>query len=943
MKKNVFVFKIFLLVSSLSSLSMLWAVPAYNKPFDVIQPDGRTLTVRLHGDEFFSYYTTSDSFLLVEDSDGYMNYAEVNPDGRIISLDVRAHNRPERASYESEFLVALQPVNELYIATNTKKNRPKSVMQKAPSATSAQQSYPLTGSPRSLVILVSFKDKSFQVSNPLESFSNLLNEPEYSANGGTGSAKDYFKDNSFGKFSPQFDVVGPFNLPDSVHFYGRNTGDSNDENPRKMIIDACRLASENGVNFANYDTDNDGLVDNVFVFYAGYNEAEGGGSNTVWPHRWVLANYNTRFNGKIISDYACTSELRGRNGINMAGIGTFVHEFGHVLGLPDLYATNNSEHHTLSEWDVMDGGAYNNRGRTPPAYSSYQRFSLDWLKPTELKESQDVVLNLLNSSGQAFIVTKDGNHNHNGKSPSPAEFFMLENRQQEGWDTYLPGHGMLITRVHYNHSDWWYNQVNNNPAAMGVDIMEADGLATVNSTGGDPFPGLSAVISFNPVLRDGTVINKPVTEITETGRNITFKFMGGKFTVDSAPVGVTATNITPVSFTARWEPVLNAQKYLLDVYTISHKDTIYLPGFQLKDVGLIQDISIEGLQESTLYYYRLKAVNENIISKYSHAIAVQTNTYTFDMFKPVATEATDITATSFVANWTWDTNLFTPESYQITVFAKDIGTDLEISKVGFDNSVLPDGWTGNNSYLSTSGFYGQSAPSAHFTSSGSYVQTPLLDNNIAYLKFWYKNRSTNSNNALEIHSSINGTDWNLVKSIDSISNVRGTTDSLSFSGLDEVKMIKFVYSQSGLGNIVLDDVTIGSYTVSDVIIPEYDKKDVGNNREVKIEGLDSSRDYYYQVTGLNNNITTDVSNVIKVKTQTTSIRNIQASNIFKLVRHADALELKSLTNNIHPVQLFNVNGQKIFEGTFDSTMIIPMKQRGIYLLRIDNNSTKLVW
>ncbi len=942
MKKSLSLFKIVFLLNFLFIVNALWAVPAYNKPFDLIQPDGKSITIHLHGDEFFNYHTTLDGYLLTEDDAGFMNYAEFDTNGRIASLGIRAHNQSERAFYEREFVTTLLPVADLQPLVNTARNKRKSSMQKVSSITSAQQSYPLTGSPRSLIILVNFADKSFQVNNPLESFTNLLNEPGYSANGGTGSAKDYFIDNSYGKFNPQFDVVGPFDLPDSIHFYGRNSGDSNDANPRQMIIDACRLANQNGVDFARYDTDNDGFVDNVFVFYAGYNEAEGGGANTVWPHRWVLPNYNTRFNGKIISDYACASELKGRNGVNMCGIGTFVHEFGHVLGLSDLYATNGAEHYTMPIWDIMDSGAYNNMGRTPPAYSSYQRFFLDWIKPIELKESQDVILDTLNSSKQAYIITKDGNHNLVGENPNPVEFFMLENRQAKGWDAYLPGHGMLITRVYYNQPDWWYNQVNNNPAAMGVDIIEADGLATANSRSGDPFPGFLRVRNYNPTLRDGTEINKPLTEITETQGIITFKFKGGKFTVDNAPVALAAGDITPTSFTAQWEPLLNAEKYLLDVYTINNNDTVYVADFQLKDVGLVSAVSITGLQESTTYYYRLRAVNGNLISKYSNVITAQTAAYTFDMFKPTATEATDVKATSFIANWTWNTELFTPQSYLLTVFSKDVSDNLIVDSVGFDDSALPAGWTGTNSYFSTSGFYGQSAPSAHFSSNGSYVQTSTFENSIAYIKFWYKNRSTNASNALEIHSSVNGTDWTLVKSINSISNTRGTIDSISFVGLEEVKLIKFVYSQSGIGNIVLDDITIGSYAIADVIMPEYNKKDVGNNLQALVTGLDPSKDYYYHVAAVNNGVITETSNTITVKTLPTSLRNVQA-NTFKLIKHTDAIELQSLMSGTQTVQLFNANGQKIYESEFDTETIIPMKQRGIYLIKVDNISTKLVW
>jgi len=332
-----------------------------------------------------------------------------------------------------------------------------------------------------LVILVNFSDKDFITANPQTAFTDLLNQEGYSANGGTGSARDYFHDASNGLFNPQFDVAGPYTLPHNFAFYGENDTDDQDKNPRQMVIDACVLADASGVDFAQYDTDNDGYVDNIFIYYAGYNEAENAPANTIWPHRWSLSNYNTKFDGKIIFDYACTSELRGKSGSNMCGIGTFCHEFGHVLGLVDYYATNNSTHHTLSYWNIMDAGAYLNLGRTPPTYSAYDRFYLNWLIPIELKTKQEVTLDALTESNKSYIITQNGNHNLNGSNPDPTEFFTLENRQPKGWDTYLPGHGLIITRINYNASTWSSNTPNNDPLAMGVYIIEADEIPSDNS------------------------------------------------------------------------------------------------------------------------------------------------------------------------------------------------------------------------------------------------------------------------------------------------------------------------------------------------------------------------------------------------------------------------------------------------------------------------------
>ena len=569
-----------LLISTFTLLSFqLSAIPAIPYPVKITQPDGSQITVILRGDERSHYRTTTDGYPLVKNEKGIFNYAKISQNGQFIDTQIKASDIHERTVVEKSFLNSIQQEKETFIHTLQKKVR------RAAAAHRVMQSpakFPKNGAPHSLVILVNFSNLAFVVPNPNMAFNNLLNEQNYSANGGTGSAKDYFRDNSMGTFNPTFDVVGPFTLPQNYAFYGANdpNNDNQDTNPTQMVIDACALAAQSGVNFGQYDVDNDGFVDNVFVYYAGYNEAENAPEGTVWPHRWQVIpgnNYtgtvaSTTFNGKRVKDYACTSELKGRAGSNMCGIGTFCHEFGHVLGLVDFYPTNGNEHHTLSSWDIMDGGPYLNQGRTPPAYSSHERFFLGWMTPTELKNPVNAMLPPLTTSNQAYIITQNGNHNLNGANPQPREFFMLENRQQIGWDRFLKGHGLLITRIYYDPVTWNDNGPNNDPANMGVDIMEADGIGSDATLGGDPFPGTSNIREYTPTLRSGTVVNKPLTYIEEinNNNNIYFKFMGGADVV-TPPKVFPIEKITDRSFTVKWESTSSfTAGYYLTVYMLDN-------------------------------------------------------------------------------------------------------------------------------------------------------------------------------------------------------------------------------------------------------------------------------------------------------------------------------------------------------------------------------------
>jgi M6 family metalloprotease-like protein len=395
---------------------------------------------------------------------------------------------------------------------------------------------------------VNFSDKSFVTSSAQSAFTNLLNQSGYSANGATGSARDYFMASSYGKFSPEFDVVGPYTLSKTMQTYGANDADGYDVDPARMIVDACKAADNAGVDFSQYDTDKDGLIDNIFVYYAGYNEAEGAAENTVWPHRWIVytseessSDYtydgtvaSVTFDGVRLYDYACTSELKGTSGSNMCGVGTFCHEFGHVLGLPDYYHTAEDKT-TLDYWDIMDAGNYLNDGRTPPVYSAYDRFYLGWMTPEEANTPSNLTLKPIyqgmtqpaNTNQQSYLLSATA-HNLVGNNPSPKEFFVLEYRKKTGWDAYLPAEGMLIWHIDYDQTAWDNNEPNNytgtTQTASSHMRVYLQPLSGSTSTPGTAFTNGS----FIPTTWSGTNINRAITEISKASDQVTFKLMGGE-------------------------------------------------------------------------------------------------------------------------------------------------------------------------------------------------------------------------------------------------------------------------------------------------------------------------------------------------------------------------------------------------------------------------------
>ena len=533
--RNFFLHLSIFLIFNLYAINSLFAIKAYPYPVEITQPDGSKLTIKLKGDEFHHYKTTIDGIQIIKNAKGFQTYANINNEGQLIASDVIAKNPNQRSNSDLQF------INTIEKSTLLQKNKIARSKSRIFSAQSKpQRAFPLTGSPKSLVILVNFTDKSFanNTTTAKTDFTNLLNQDNYAANGGTGSARDYFMSSSYGKFAPDFDVVGPYTLPNNMAYYGANDAGGNDVKPGNMIIDACTLANAAGLDFSIYDTDNDNILDNVFVYYAGFNEAENGPENTIWPHRWDITSSgysgNKVFDGKTVNDYACTSELKGATGSAMCGIGTFAHEFGHVLGLPDYYHTENPEKNTLNEWHIMDYGAYLNEGRTPPVYTAYDRFYLGWVVPQQINSPLDMTLLPLyqgktipaNTNQQAYLFAAS-NHNMNASSPSPSEFFMVEYRKQTGWDAYLPGEGMLIWHIDYNQSAWDSNSPNNytGTSQTSTDHMRfyLQPLVGNTSTPGDAFTSGS----FTPTTWSGTNINRPITTINKTANNVTFKFMGG--------------------------------------------------------------------------------------------------------------------------------------------------------------------------------------------------------------------------------------------------------------------------------------------------------------------------------------------------------------------------------------------------------------------------------
>ena len=505
------------------------AVPAYPVKRIVKMSDGRSVTLTLTGDENLHYYADTEGQAWREVKNGTF----------------------QRLS--SDELLAMRQAAQTVV---TESNNRRSAR--------AKRRAPLTGKKKGLVILVNFTDKYFTTTNPRETYFDVFNKVGYKDNGMSGSVHDYFYDQSYGQFELDFDVVGPFRLAHPMSYYGAPKDVAHDSNPQAMIEEAVRMA-DSSVDFTHYDWDHDGWVDQVYVVYAGYGENYGNDPDAIWAHEWTIANREVSLDGVNIGTYACSCELKGREGHTIDGIGSACHEFSHCLGLPDTYDTKGGNI-GMGTWDVMASGNYNNDACTPSAYTAYERWIAGWLEPTVINDKCYITgMKPIEDAPEAYILYNDGNHN---------EYYLLENRQIRGWDSAQYGHGLLVVHVDYDRNIWASNTINADADHQRISVIPADNLFNTGSVGGDPFPGtgkktsltdtsIPAATVFN-ANTDGTfLMGKPLEDIEESADGlISFAAMRG---VIVAPEVFDPELTSPTSFRVSWTPVEGATEYELTV------------------------------------------------------------------------------------------------------------------------------------------------------------------------------------------------------------------------------------------------------------------------------------------------------------------------------------------------------------------------------------------
>lgn len=748
--------------------------------------------------------------------------------------------------------------------------------KRAPQETLLSTSMPSKGRVYVPVVLVNFTDLSFTMDDPVGKFTDFYNGSGGSHPYATGSVREYYLAASDSILELVFDVYGPYTLKREMAYYGANKSNSHMQNTNDLVNEAAQLACDAGVDMSKYDNDNDGYIDNLSIVAAGYNEAEGGDENTIWPHYSMVTRSDT-YSGKQVSGYLVISEYSSSGGKVQAGIGTYCHEFGHALGLPDLYHTSNAEKYTVGSWDVMCSGNYNNRGCTPPSYSAFERFMMGWLIPTQLEDVGSYRLEPLLKSNTAYLIASE-KHNLSQMSPSPSEYFMIENRQAVGWDAKdeaLIGTGMLVSHITFNASSWNRNTFNNG-SILGYAIVGAYDSNPTKSTAGDLYPGTGNVKSCLPVLNDGTrLLNQKVQSIRVMSDGAMSFYYGPEskdgvfFSRDSIETLVTTyDNRQVVEYDI--VSVEASAKYMendsLLIYMTNNNFEFSL------DSGstwvLRKDTAIKLIPDDSVYtfavYVRHSATRQNcqirqgyltIESQRSHKLAqMELRGYSprpIYIQAPAMLPADNISTTSFTVNWKAEEDA---EFYYVTLFT--LKDEPEVIRQSFDafrtkDEIADSGWAAN--FIRTTSQLAESKQSVLFLRSGEQLMSEEYILPPRQIRFWLSNNYVSNSDA-----SIGGTlvlegkrcsgIWMEIDRMRVLQTTKNLVKEYQLEASDSLVQFRWTYThKGGDGGVAMDEYRAHMDKTVQYIYRGTDREVYATTTSTLFTNLLPNTPYYYGV------------------------------------------------------------------------------------------------
>lgn len=793
------------LFSLIAGFSSIYAIPADPTPKEVVQPDGTVITVTIRGDEYGNALYNENGERIIFNKN--TSFFEKAPD-----------NAPTH-----KFL----------------KRSPRKIRMR--------NDFPTIGKQKSLVVLMEFSDVQFSsMDNPHEYYDRMLNEEGFTyPTGANGSARDFYLKSSDGQFDPTFVVAGPARLSKEATYYGADTN-LQDCHMGEAIKEALDQLDEE-IDFSEYDTNGDGLVDNIFFFYAGNGQADTpDGSDLIWPHSAfteVAWGIHLEYDGVTIGNYACSNEIRysSTGKVEPTGIGTFVHEFGHVLGLADHYDTGyNIMAFGLGSWDTMAQGSYNNNMHTPPLFSMFEKAELGWAGYTEFSETSHegiTSLKWLGDESKGLCVRVPGNEN---------EWFVLENRQKEGWDKYLPGHGLLIWHIDMDEDAWLSNKVNTDPLHQRIDIVEVDGVGSDRTRDGDVMPGAANVTSYDLRAWDGSVVLR-IDDVTEDPDGvITILPKGNSFRLNSPEIIVNCVEDELFSFS--WSEVADASRYFVSV----RNNGEYITGYDRIEFDAASIVSVTGLLPDSEYSIEVVAARGSYYSEPSTEL-VTTTELMFSKRKPANPEIS-VADNGFVITYL---PLAGAEDHLLNIC--NISREETASEKGYDFSGKDDGmpemWESSSvSFNSVDGYYGDSSPSLRLSKDDSYLTVAWPETVIDKISLWQRAKGAGGEIIIEIPSEDG---WSEIDSF--MASSEGETIACDVPSAEAVR-IRF--AREG-GYIVIDDVKAECRSLTRNPIEYYSDASIGVSGEFTVMDLPSGT-YGVTLHGVNEGVKSRPSDEIIV-------------------------------------------------------------------------------
>ncbi len=614
--ERCFVVAILIFLQVSFGLNSVHAVSAGPDPVTYTQPDGSKLTIILKGDEFIHWAVTTDGYTVMTNSRGIYEYAARNGSGTLVFSGIKAHDPLNRTASENSWLA--KTGKGLTFSSDQLMNIKAQLDSVKAPHTPLMGGFPSGGARKLLMILANFSNTTTTYAQG--NFNNYMNQANYNS---TGSFRDYFLEVSYGQLTVNTTVTIWITLPNTHDYYGPSAKWG------EFAYQAILVANnQTGVNFSEYDNNQDGIVDGVAILHQGQGQEETGNVTDIWSHSWNLssAGYTPAqrtFDGVLVDSYTSIPE---KNATGIGTIGVMCHEFGHNLGSPDFYDTDNTANGSYSgtgKWDLMANGSWNGVSGNRPAHPNpWVKTFMNWINPVTYSTAQNVTLR----NAQVFPDVIRYN------TSTPDEYFLCENRQQTGFDAGIPGHGLMIYHVDgsYISTHTITNNINAGshqglyPVCANATGNPTGSYGTINSTGCS-FPGSGLKTSFTDATTPhshswaGANTNYPITNIVEctSTQVVTFCFVSC-FTPDD-PTNFTAVPSSLSQINLSWGT--NASNNLVmigysssPIFGTPVAGTTYNEGDQIPGGGTVLyrgtnlNVNHPGLTSSTTYYYKAWSV-----------------------------------------------------------------------------------------------------------------------------------------------------------------------------------------------------------------------------------------------------------------------------------------------------------------------------------------------